>query len=71
MKTTVEIADDLLMRAKKRAKAQRISLQSLSVDALAKTLDQPPIKPVTFKGNGLSREFDAASWEKIREAIYP
>jgi hypothetical protein len=25
---------------------------------------------VTFKGNGLTREFEDASWDKIRDAIY-
>jgi hypothetical protein len=70
MKTTVEIADDLLIRAKNRAKAQRITLQSLIEEALTMTLNQPPITPVTFKGNGLSREFEDASWDKIRETIY-
>lgn len=74
MKTTIEISDNLLIRAKARAREQDITLRSLIETALAATLDQAPaetrIKPVTFKGNGLSREFDGASWDKIREAIY-
>lgn len=75
MKTTIEIADNLLARAKARARAQRITLRSLIEESLATTLDHPlpakTVRPVTFKGRGLSREFEEASWDKIREVIYP
>ncbi len=74
MKTTIEIADGLLLRAKARAREKHITLRSLIEESLAATLDQPvraaQVKPVTFKGNGLSREFEDASWNKIRDAIY-
>jgi hypothetical protein len=74
MKTTIEIADSLLIRAKARAREQRITLRSLIERSLAEALDQPlrakKVRPVTFKGKGLSREFDGASWEKIRDSIY-
>jgi hypothetical protein len=74
MKTTIEIADNLLARAKALASAQNITLRSLIEKSLAATLDQPlpatKVKPVTVKGNGLRREFEEASWEKIRDAIY-
>ena len=75
MKTTIEIAENILTRAKARARERGITLRSLIEEALAASLDQSPagvrITPVTFKGNGLSREFEGASWERIREAIYP
>jgi hypothetical protein len=74
MKTTIEISDNLLIRAKKRAREKHITLRSLIEESLAASLDQPlPTKrvvPVTFKGKGLSRDFEGASWEKIRDAIY-
>ena len=74
MKTTIEISDNLLIRAKKRAREKHITLRSLIEESLAASLDQPlPTKrvvPVTFKGRGLSRDFEGASWEKIRDAIY-
>lgn len=74
MKTTIEISDNLLIRAKKRAREKRITLRSLIEESLAASLDQPlPTKrvaPVTFKGKGLSRDFEGASWDKIRDAIY-
>jgi len=75
MKVTVEIMDDLLLRAKERAKERGITLRVLIDEALELALDQPlptkRVRPVTFKGNGLPREFEGASWEKVREAIYP
>lgn len=74
MKTTIEISDNLLIRAKRRAREQNITLRSLIEESLAVSLDQEiptkQVRPVTFKGNGLSREFQGASWDKIRDAIY-
>lgn len=74
MKTTIEIADGLLVRARERAKQQRITLRALIESSLAETLDREiepaRIEPVTFKGNGLTKEFDGASWERVRDAIY-
>lgn len=74
MKTTIEIADNLLTRAKSRARQQKITLRSLIEESLAATLDRPlpkaKVKPVTFKGHGLSREFEGTPWDTIREAIY-
>ena len=74
MKTTIEISDNLLIRAKKRAREKHITLRSLIEESLAASLDQPlPTKRVvtlTFKGKGLSRDFEGASWEEIRYEIY-
>ncbi|MDE0861018.1 MAG: hypothetical protein OSA93_12725 [Akkermansiaceae bacterium] len=74
MKTTIELSDNLLLRAKKRAKDESITLRSLIEKSLAVTLANPPkepkIEPVTFKGKGLTPEFENASWDKIRDAIY-
>jgi hypothetical protein len=74
MKTTIEIADNLLLRAKARAREKRVTLRSIIEESLAETLDQPSpavqVKPVTFKGKGLSREFEDAPWNQIRDAIY-
>jgi len=74
MKTTIEIADNLLARAKDRAKAKGITLRSLIEESLAVTLDQPmpkqKVRPVTFGGKGLSREYEDASWDQIRDSIY-
>ena len=75
MKTTIEIADSILLRAKARARERKVTLRSLIEESLSATLDQPLpaalVKPVTFKVNGLSRAFEGASWNQIRDAIYP
>jgi len=74
IKTTIEISDNLLARAKARARLQNVTLRALIEQSLAATLDQAPrettVKPVTFRGKGLTREFEDGSWERIRETIY-
>lgn len=75
MKTTIEIAEPLLVRAKARAREKQITLRSFIEESLAAALDQPQsavrVRPVTFNGKGLTREFEGASWDQIRNAIYP
>ena len=74
MKTTIELSDNLLLRAKERAKERSITLRALIEQSLSDTLDESPsetkIEPVTYKGKGLSPEFEDASWDEIRDAIY-
>ena len=74
MKTTIDIADNLLLRAKARAKKKNITLRALIEESLAKSLAEEKktkkVKPVTFRGKGLSPEFEGASWDQIRDAIY-
>ena len=76
MKTTVDIADDLLLRAKREAEASRTTLRSLIEEGLREVLGrkgsskQKPIKPVTFRGRGLQPEFRGKGWDAIRDAIY-
>ena len=59
MKTTVDIADDLLLRAKREAEASQTTLRSLIEEGLREVLGrkalskQKSIKPVTFRGRGL------------------
>ncbi len=74
MKTTIDLADDLLLRAKDRAARDSITLRALIERSLAAALDEQgmtaTVKPVIFGGKGLSPDFEGASWETIREAIY-
>ena len=74
MKTTIEIADNILLRAKARAREKKITLRSLIEESLTATLDEvlpaTRVKPVVFKGKGLSREFEGASWSQIRDEVY-
>lgn len=76
MKTTVDIADNILERARKFSKAESIPLKVLVEEGLQSVLERraqshpPEIHPVTFNGNGLSKEFQDAPWSKLRDAAY-
>jgi hypothetical protein len=76
MKTTIDIADDLLLRAKQEAAASKTTLRTLIEEGLREVLGrrrdakQRAIKPVTFRGKGLQREFRDKGWEAIRDAIH-
>jgi hypothetical protein len=76
MKTTIDIADDLLLRSKRLAKQCGITLRALIEeglhDNLARREQRAPFRfrPVTVKGKGLSPEAEALGWEGIRQAIY-
>jgi hypothetical protein len=74
MKTTIDIADGLLARAKKQAASESITLKSLTEEGLQMVLRERArrkskrIKPVTVSGGGLQPEFVDADWNKIRSA---
>ena len=63
MKATIEISDSLLQKAKRLAKDQGVTLRSLTEEGLTKVIQKRSTpkdfrtRPVTFKGNGLSKEF--------------
>ena len=76
MKTTIEISDSILTRAKQLAREQNVTLRSLTEEGLRKVLEERSargkcrVNPVTFRGKGLSPEFQGATWERIRDAAY-
>lgn len=76
MKTTIEIADDLLSRARKAAQKEDRTLRELVEEgldlALIKRAKAPKKQIVlpTSGGDGFMPEFQGASWEKIRALIY-
>lgn len=77
MKTTIDIASELLAQGKRVAEEEHVTLRSLVEEGLRYVLTRRGQvkafrwKPVTFKGEGLSPEFADADWERIRDAIYP
>jgi hypothetical protein len=76
MKTTVEIADPLLLRARRVAAARGTTLRALIEAGLRKVLDEQDRNPsfrlrdVSFGGEGLAPEFAEGGWQRIRDAIY-
>ena len=77
MKTTLDISDDLFLRAKDLARERNTSLRRVVEEGLTAVLDaeertaRPTINAVTFKGKGLQTEFADKGWHAIEEAIYP
>lgn len=76
MKTTVEITDELLARAREAARRERTTLRALLEEGLRSSLEQRrsgrrfELRDAGVDGEGLSPEFQAASWERIRDAAY-
>ena len=76
MKTTIDISDHLLNRAKELARKEKTTLKELTEEGLALVLAEHSsrtprrIKPVVFNGQGLSEGFRGKSWADIRDEIY-
>ena len=76
MKTTLDLSDHILLRAKRIARERRRTLRSLAEQGLLQVLDQmeaeesPPPRPVTFGGTGLQDEFRDEEWSRFRKAAY-
>ena len=76
MKTTIDIADDLLKRSQQLAKREGSTLRAVLEEGLRlvlkdrRTPASRPFRFPTFGKGGLNAEFGAADWEKIRTAIY-
>lgn len=77
MKTTIDIADSLLMEAKRKAREQNRTLRDLVEEGLRRVLaDQDREKPFKwrhhpFKGDGLQPGQREGDWEQLRDLIYP
>ena len=76
MKTTLDIHDELLARAKRRAKVQSRSLRALVEDGLRLVLAQPQSRrpysmPDLREGDLQARDpLERYSWPELRELIY-
>jgi hypothetical protein len=74
MKTTIEVADGLLARAKKYAAAHGMTLRDVVEFGLRSVLGAQRaelrpfrLKRCAFKGSGLASEYD---WAGVRDKIY-
>lgn len=77
MKTTIDINDALLSRAKQLAAERQQSLKSILETALRQFLDataepKPPfrLRKHTFCGRGLQSHLSEGDWATVREQIY-
>ncbi len=77
MKTTIDIADSLLLQAKGIAKSEGITLRELVETGLRATLHQRGAKTkpfvlrdASFKGEGLQPGIREGDWKQIREMAY-
>jgi hypothetical protein len=76
MKTTVEISDDLLGKAKKVAAAERTTLRALIEEGLRVILaarrkrDRFTLRDAAVSGKGPQPGVSEGNWEEIRDLIY-
>jgi hypothetical protein len=76
MKTTVEISNSLLERARKLASREGTTMRALIEEGLQRLLVERErsrgfhLRRVTFKGEGLNPELVGKSWPVIRDLIY-
>lgn len=76
MKTTIDIADNIMMRSRELARKEKSTFRDLVEEGLLMVIDRRSkteavhVKPVTVKGRGLTDAFQNASWQQIRQASY-
>jgi predicted transcriptional regulator len=77
VKTTIEISDGLLQRAKQLALRRKITLRELFEQALRDTLEREaspararPVETHTFRGKGLQPGLSWDDWGTIRDLAY-
>ena len=77
MKTTVELADDLVREAKRHASRHGLTLRAVIEEGIRSTLRRETGARVAFvlrdasvDGSGLQPEFREEAWSRLREAAY-
>jgi len=76
MKTTIDIADNIMDRTREVARAEKTTFRDLVEEGLLLIIDRrthatkTEIRPVTVNGKGLSEAFRNAPWSQIRQAAY-
>ena len=76
MKTTIELADDLAVDARRYAARHRVTLRSIIEDGIRmklrteRTRSAFRLRDAAVKGSGLQPEFRDAGWPAVRKAIY-
>jgi len=75
MKTTIDIADDLLIRAKREARREQKTLREIVEEGLRQRLatggsEAFRLRRHAFKGRGLHPAVAEGRWETVRDLIY-
>lgn len=75
MKTTVDLSDDLLIRAKRLAASRGTTLRDLIETGLRRELENGNrenfvLVDASFDGSGTQAGVDEGDWETIRDLIY-
>lgn len=76
MKTTIDIADDLLDRARVLAANEGITVRSLVEEGLSLALDRHSetsgfsLRRASFKGEGLQPGVSLEDWDAVRGYVY-
>lgn len=74
MKTTIEISDDLLTRAKREARRQKKTLRDIVEEGLRQRLGTSrakfTLKRHTFNGRGRQPGVAEGQWETVRDLIH-
>jgi Arc/MetJ family transcription regulator len=75
MKTTIEIAPALMLRAKQVAAREKITLRELVEAGLRAVLNERKTEAFALRdarvgGKGLSDEFQDGSWARVRDTVY-
>ena len=78
MKTSLDISEPLWREVKELAKRRGTTAKSLVEQALIKLLAEEEatttsftLRDVSYGAGGMTVEFGTASWEQIRDEIYP
>lgn len=76
MKTTIDIADNILEQSRRLARKNKTTLRDMVEEGLLLVSERyqkamsVDLHPVTVKGTGVRKVFRDVSWEKIRHAAY-
>jgi hypothetical protein len=76
MKTTVDISDELLKKAKRLAAKRRTTLRAIIEQGIRNTIKEQQrgakyvLPDMSVDGKGLQPEFKNKAWSDIRDAAY-
>ncbi|MBN1605486.1 MAG: hypothetical protein JW940_02580 [Polyangiaceae bacterium] len=76
MKTTLEVSDVLLTRAKTLAAREGTTIRALVEEGLRRVLDERKgrgrfrLRDASFGGNGVQSGQQESNWAEVRELIY-